>query len=81
LGQQVIVENRRGGAGIIAIDAAAKAVRDGYTMLVYNNGCGYSRSSRSCHTIRGGLLAGRGNRQHAEPVGGASVAAVRSARN
>jgi tripartite-type tricarboxylate transporter receptor subunit TctC len=38
LGQQVIVENRRGGAGIIAIDTAAKAAHDGYTMLVYNNG-------------------------------------------
>jgi tripartite-type tricarboxylate transporter receptor subunit TctC len=38
LGQQVIVDNRRGGAGIIAIDTAAKAAHDGYTMLVYNNG-------------------------------------------
>ena len=38
LGQQVIVDNRRGGAGIIAIDTAAKSAPDGYTMLVYNNG-------------------------------------------
>jgi hypothetical protein len=37
LGQQVVVDNRRGGAGIIAIDTAAKAPPDGYTMLVYNN--------------------------------------------
>ena len=36
-GQHVIVDNRRGGSGIIAIDTAAKAAHDGYTMLVYNN--------------------------------------------
>ena len=35
--QQVIVDNRRGAGGIIAIDAAAKAAHDGYTLLVYNN--------------------------------------------
>ncbi len=33
LGQQVIVENRAGGSGIIGIEAAARAAPDGYTML------------------------------------------------
>lgn len=37
LGQHVVVENRQGGNGVIAIDTAAKAASDGYTMLVYNN--------------------------------------------
>jgi len=34
LGQQVIVENRRGAGGRIALDALAHAVPDGYTMLI-----------------------------------------------
>jgi tripartite-type tricarboxylate transporter receptor subunit TctC len=38
LGQQVIIDNRRGGSGVIAIETAARAQPDGYTMLVYNNG-------------------------------------------
>lgn len=33
LGQQVIVENRAGGSGIIGIEAAARAAPDGYTVL------------------------------------------------
>lgn len=33
LGQQVIVENRTGGGGLIGSDAVAKAEPDGYTML------------------------------------------------
>jgi tripartite-type tricarboxylate transporter receptor subunit TctC len=36
LGQQVIVENRSGGA--IAIELAARAQPDGYTLLMYSNG-------------------------------------------
>jgi tripartite-type tricarboxylate transporter receptor subunit TctC len=34
LGQQVVVDNRAGGGGIIATDTAAKAPADGYTMLL-----------------------------------------------
>ncbi len=37
LGQQVIVENRGGGGGVIAIDTAAKAQPDGYTLLVFGS--------------------------------------------
>jgi tripartite-type tricarboxylate transporter receptor subunit TctC len=34
LGQQVVVDNRAGGGGIIATDTAAKAPADGYTLLL-----------------------------------------------
>ncbi len=34
LGQQVVVDNRAGGGGVIATDTAAKAPADGYTMLL-----------------------------------------------
>jgi len=34
LGQQVIVDNRAGAAGLIAGDAAAKAAADGYTLML-----------------------------------------------
>ena len=37
-GQQVIVENRPGGAGIIGAGAAAKSPPDGYTLLAASNG-------------------------------------------
>jgi tripartite-type tricarboxylate transporter receptor subunit TctC len=37
-GQQVIVENRPGGNGFIAVSAAAKAPADGYTLLMAHSG-------------------------------------------
>src|SRR5687768_845297 len=38
LQQQVVVENRAGASGGVAIIPVAKATADGYTLLVYNNG-------------------------------------------
>ena len=40
LGQQVIVENRAGAGSVIGIRAAAKAVPDGYTILMATTGAG-----------------------------------------
>jgi tripartite-type tricarboxylate transporter receptor subunit TctC len=37
LGQQVVIENKTGAAGNIAVDFVAKAVPDGYTVLMGNN--------------------------------------------
>lgn len=34
LGQQVVIENRAGAAGVLGADAAAKAAPDGYTLLI-----------------------------------------------
>src|SRR5690349_5196373 len=38
LGQNVIVDNRPGGGGIIGTEAAARAPADGHTLLVMGNG-------------------------------------------
>ena len=38
LGQQVLVDNRGGANGILAVDNVAKSPPDGYTLLINNNG-------------------------------------------
>jgi tripartite-type tricarboxylate transporter receptor subunit TctC len=38
IGQSVVVENRTGGGGIIAMEAAAKAPADGYTIVLVGQG-------------------------------------------
>src|SRR5262249_16607417 len=45
LGQQVIVENRAGAGSVIGIRAAAKAVPDGYTILMATTGAGVPANS------------------------------------
>ena len=51
-GQSVVVENRGGAAGIVGMEAAAKAKPDGYTIIMGNVTPSRStiRSTRSCPT-------------------------------
>jgi tripartite-type tricarboxylate transporter receptor subunit TctC len=49
LQQQIIVDNRAGAGSIIGTDLAAKALPDGYTVLIIND-------TASCRTIRSRTL-------------------------
>ena len=52
LGQGVVVENRAGASGNIALEAAAKAAPDGYTMLCGNVSTNAINETTFAHTLQ-----------------------------
>ena len=45
LGQQIVIDNRAGAAGVIATEVAAKGAPDGYTLLVVHQGTLHTESA------------------------------------